>query len=253
MPPMTNSSRPKVLITRAEEVVGEDWDDYVRCIERAGGEAVAFDCVTFEGIDVLPEHDGILVTAGIDIDPARYGEQRSERVMDTDPARDEAEAALILHAIESRRPLFCICRGFQLMNVALGGSLLQHLDEREPHRARFAEDGVTIASGWHEVAVRGRTLLERITGQETLRVNSRHHQAVVGHTVAPEHVAASALAPDGVVEAIEMPTHPWALGVQWHPERPEMTADPALRDASVALFEAFVVACQRHATGQRDD
>ncbi|MEX2375382.1 MAG: gamma-glutamyl-gamma-aminobutyrate hydrolase family protein, partial [Dehalococcoidia bacterium] len=223
---MVESSRPKVLITRAEEVTGEVWDDYVRCIDRAGGEAVAFDCATFEGLDALPAHDGILVTAGIDVDPARYGQERSERVTDTDPARDEVEVALILHAIESRTPLFCICRGFQLMNVALGGSLLQHIEEREPHRARRGEDGVSIESGWHDVAVRGRTLLGRITGREFLHVNSRHHQAVLGSTVAPEHVAASALAPDGVVEAIEMPTHPWALGVQWHPERPEMTDDP---------------------------
>jgi len=250
---MADSSRPKVLITRAEEVVGEDWDDYARCIEGAGGEAIPFDCATFEGIEALPPHDGILVTAGVDIDPARYGQERGERVTATDPARDEVETTLILHAIASGTPLFCICRGFQLMNVALGGSLLQHLEEREPHRARRGEDRVSIDSGWHEVVVRGRTLLDRVTGQSTLRVNSRHHQAALGHMVAPEGVAATAIAPDGVVEAIEVPRHPWAVGVQWHPERPEMAADPALRDASVALFEAFVESCREHAKGRRHD
>ncbi len=241
---MTAPSRPRIIITRAEEVQGEDWADYVRCIEAAGGEALAFDCADFEDVGALPLHDGMLVTAGIDVDPARYREERDEHVAATDPARDEVESTLILHAIESGVPLFCICRGFQLMNVALGGSLLQHIEEREPHRARRGADGVSIDSGWHDVAVRGNTLLARVTGEEYLHVNSRHHQAVLGSTVAPEHVAASALAPDGLVEAIEMPTHPWALGVQWHPERREMTADPALRNASIALFESFVAACR---------
>jgi len=244
MAPQDASNVPRILITRAEDVVGEDWDDYARCVERAGGEAIPFDCADFRGVEDLPRHDGILVTAGVDVDPARYGEEPSERVTTTDPHRDEVEVALILHAIESGTALFCICRGFQVMNVALGGSLHQHLEDREPHRARRGEDGESIASGWHEVAVRGRTLLERITGEEALWVNSRHHQAVLGHMVAPEGVAASALAPDGVVEAIEVPRHPWALGVQWHPERPEMTDDPALQRASTALFEAFVAACR---------
>lgn len=246
---MAEQPRPNVLITRAEVVPGEDWNDFGRCIERAGGEAVAFDCVSFEGIGALPPHHGILITAGINIDPARYGESRSERVTAVDPARDEVEAALILHAVESGTPLFCICRGSQLMNVALGGSLLQHIEEREPHRARLAEDGVTMASGWHDVAVRGRTLIARITGQDTLRVNSRHHQAILGHMVAPEGVAASAIAADSVIEAIEVPRHPWALCVQWHPERPEMTDDPASHPGSIALFEAFIEACREQANG----
>ncbi|MGE3961016.1 MAG: gamma-glutamyl-gamma-aminobutyrate hydrolase family protein [Dehalococcoidia bacterium] len=247
---MPEDERPIVLITRAEDVVGEDWDDYARCIERAGGEAVPIDCGAFAGVDALPEHHGILVTAGVDVDPARYHEQRSDRVTEVDPGRDNVEAILIEHALGSGRPLFCICRGFQLLNVTRGGSLLQHLEEREPHRARRGADGVSIESGWHEVIVRGNSLLAAITASDDLRVNSRHHQAVLASGLGPD-VLATGIAPDGVIEAIEVPGHPWALGVQWHPERPEMTADPVMRPASTDLFESFVTACRAHAEALR--
>ncbi|MCB9491414.1 MAG: gamma-glutamyl-gamma-aminobutyrate hydrolase family protein [Dehalococcoidia bacterium] len=239
-------SRPIVLITRAEEVVGEDWEDYARCVQRAGGEPVALDCGTFTGVDDLPPHDGILVTAGVDIDPARYGQQRTDRVPTVDPDRDTVEGILIEYALASGLPLFCICRGFQLLNVTRGGSLLQHLEEREPHRARRGADGVSIESGWHEVTVRGNSLLAAITGSDEIRVNSRHHQAVLASGLGPD-VLATGIAPDGVIEAIEVPGHPWALGVQWHPERVEMSGVAEFQDASTALFESFVAACREHA------
>ena len=239
-------SRPIVLITRAEEVVGEDWEDYARCVQRAGGEPVGLDCGTFMGVDDLPPHDGILVTAGVDIDPARYGQQRTDRVPTVDPDRDTVEGILIEYALASGLPLFCICRGFQLLNVTRGGSLLQHLEEREPHRARRGADGVSIESGWHEVTVRGNSLLAAITGSDEIRVNSRHHQAVLASGLGPD-VLATGIAPDGVIEAIEVPGHPWALGVQWHPERVEMSGVAEFQDASTALFESFVAACREHA------
>lgn len=241
------SYRPVILITRAEEVVGEDWEDYARCVERAGGSAVALDCRAFTGVEDLPAHDGILVTAGIDVTPSLYRQVQSDRVTEVDPDRDAVEGILIEHALASGRPLFCICRGFQLLNVVRGGSLLQHLEEREPHRARRGEDGVTIESGWHDVTVRGRSILAELTGADEVRVNSRHHQAVLASGLAPD-VLATGIAEDGVIEAIEVPGHPWALGVQWHPERPEMTADLALQHASTALFEGFVAACRECAS-----
>lgn len=238
-------SRPIILITRAEEVIGEDWDDYARCVNDAGGEAIPFDCGTFAATSELPPHDGILVTAGVDIDPARYRQVPSEYVTTVDPGRDNVEGILIERALGSGIPLFCICRGFQLLNVVRGGSLHQHLAEREPHRARRAEDGVSIDSGWHDVVVRANSTLSLVTQAEELHVNSRHHQAVRAANLGPD-VLATGIAPDGVIEAIEVPGHPWALGVQWHPERREMTAHPEYRAASTALFEGFVAACQEY-------
>jgi putative glutamine amidotransferase len=247
--PTSFDPAPRVLITRAEEVVGEDWQDYVRCIERAGGEAVPFDCSDFRSIPALPPFDGILITAGVDIDPARYRQQRSDRVGEIDPDRDTVEAILIQHALDATLPLFAICRGFQLLNVTRGGSLLQHIEDREPHRARLAADGVTIESGWHDVTVRPNSLLADITGGGTIRTNSRHHQAVLSSGLAPD-ILATGIGPDDVIEAIEIPGHGWALGVQWHPERPDMTDVPWMQSASTALFESFVAAC---AGGVRGD
>ncbi|MEX2445796.1 MAG: gamma-glutamyl-gamma-aminobutyrate hydrolase family protein [Dehalococcoidia bacterium] len=233
---------PRVLVTRAEDVTGERWQDYADAVERAGGEPFALDVLGGIDIAALPPHAGVLLTAGIDVDPARYGEPRSERVAEVNPARDAAEEALIAHALDDGLPLLCICRGHQLLNTARGGSLLQHLEEREPHRARRGEDG-GIASGWHEISVAPGTLLARITGgASTLSVNSRHHQAVTADRVAPGLIA-SAQTADGVIEALEAPGARWALGVQWHPERAEMAADPAYHAASAALFTAFVAAC----------
>lgn len=243
-----NADHPTILISRAETILGEDWEDYATCVAAAGGDPRAVDVLAALDTSVLPPHAGVIVTGGVDIDPARYGEARSERVAEVNPVRDEAEAALIQHALRAGLPLLCICRGFQLLNVVHGGTLLQHLEGREPHRARRGADGVSIESGWHEVTVTAGSRLASITGRATLRVNSRHHQAVETARVAPGLVA-TAVAPDGVVEALEVPGHPWALGVQWHPERSEMTADPALAAGALPLFEAFVAACRQRGGG----
>ncbi len=239
--PDTAASRPRILITRAEDVLGEHWEEYGAAVEAAGGEAAPLDLATFDG--TVPAFDGLIVTAGVDLDPARYGQERSDRVREINAERDIFEETAIAAALERQRPLFCICRGHQLFNTSQGGSLLQHLEEREPHRARYGADGETIESGWHEVAVASGSLLARISGAATLRVNSRHHQAVLPDGVATG-LAVVATAPDGVVEALEAPDRPWALSVQWHPERPEMIDDPDLQTGSAALFEAFVEAAR---------
>lgn len=239
-----HGGRPPILITCAADVAGEAWQKYADCVARAGGEPVLVDARDFRGIEALPAHAGILVTAGVDVDPSRYGQEQSERVTEIDPQRDEVEEALIGHAIDSELPLLCICRGAQLLNTSRGGQLLQHIEERDPHRARRAEDDEErIDSGWHEVTVARDSLLARVTGSETLWVNSRHHQAVLPEWVAPG-LDVTAVAPDGIVEGLELPGAAWLLGVQWHPELPEMTEDPRCHAGSVRLFEAFVEACR---------
>ena len=235
-PPAASGPRPRILVTRAEEVAGERWEDYADRLAEAGAEAVALDQADWERDPSPPPCDGLLVTAGIDIDPARYGEERHPRVTETSPARDDFEAALLDGALARDLPVLAVCRGHQLFNVAAGGSLHQHLEEREPHRARRGEDGA-IDSGWHDVEVVAGSLLAAVFGEGPLRVNSRHHQAVTPGRVAPG-LAVAATAPDGVVEALERRDRRWALSVQWHPERPEAAA------AQRPLFAAFVAACR---------
>lgn len=242
---MPDVLRPRILITRSEDDPGERWEYYADRVRAAGGEPIPLDTSHYRSGDVFPAHDGLVLTGGVDVDPARYGEPPHERLGRLDPARDEAEFTLVQAALADGRPLFAICRGMQVMNVAAGGSLHQHLEQREPHRSRRNADGETIDSGWHGVEVTRGTLLSRITKAERLRTNSRHHQAVTRARLAPGLVAAGVTSEGGfeVVEAIEAPHHPFALGVQWHPERPEMAASPALHAGSNALFEAFLHAC----------
>lgn len=242
---MPDALRPRILITRSEDDPGERWEYYADRVRAAGGEPIPLDASLCRSGDVFPAHDGLVLTGGVDVDPARYGEPPHERLGRLVPARDEAEFALVQMALADGRPLLAICRGMQVMNVAAGGSLHQHLEQREPHRSRRGADGETIESGWHGVEVTNGTLLSRITKAERQRTNSRHHQAVTRARLAPGLVASGITSEGGfeVVEAIEAPHHPFALGVQWHPERPEMAASPGLHAGSNALFEAFLHAC----------
>ncbi len=226
---------PRVLVTCAEDVLGERWEDYADRLRELGAEPIAWDMAAWQAGEAPPPCHGVLVTAGFDIDPAHYGDPRSEYTREIDPDRDTFEIELVEWSVAADVPVLAICRGHQLFNVAFGGSLLQHIEEREPHRARRGE-GDAIDSGWHDVALRSGSRLVAAFGRETLHVNSRHHQAVTADRVAPALVVA-ATAPDGVVEALEHPDHRWALSVQWHPERDEMA------EASRPLFEAFVAAC----------
>jgi putative glutamine amidotransferase len=244
---------PIILISRAEDVLGERWDDYAEAIVAAGGDARAVDLG--EAADALPPFDGLMVTAGFDVDPARYGQQRSDRVQEVDAERDAFEEALFARAYQLDVPVLAVCRGHQLLNTWRGGSLLQHLEQREPHRARRGPDGESIDSGWHDVAVAPGSLLATVTGATRgamLHVNSRHHQAVPPDGVG-EGLVATGIAPDGVVEAVEDPSRDWVLGIQWHPERPEMRDDPRYAAGSTVLFEAFVTACAHRAAREYEN
>nr|WP_318654301.1 gamma-glutamyl-gamma-aminobutyrate hydrolase family protein [Anaeromyxobacter paludicola] len=157
--------------------------------------------------------DALVVTGGdFDIDPARYGEARRAGCGPEHPARTAFESALVEAAIASRLPLLGICGGMQLLNVVRGGSLHQHLpdDLQISHEQPAPKDRPS-----HDVDVAPGTLLARLVGPGPLAVNSTHHQAVKRPGTG---VLVSARAQDGVVEAIELPDLPFALGVQWHPE-----------------------------------
>jgi gamma-glutamyl-gamma-aminobutyrate hydrolase PuuD len=200
---------------------------YYDSLRQAGGEPLVV-----EGEELPREAAGLLLTGGVDVDPYRYGQRRSPRTERPNKPRDAHELRLVRRALERDLPLLAVCRGHELLNVALGGSLLQHI-EGDGHRAD--DEGL---SRWHTVALCDGGRLAAVYGKAAaLRVNSRHHQAVMPDGLAPS-LAAVAHSPDGLVEAVESREHRWVLGVQWHPERPEM------HPASDALFAAFVAACR---------
>jgi putative glutamine amidotransferase len=211
--------------------------DYVESVRRAGGEP----CVLQLNVAAsLKELDGVLFAGGGDIDPAIYKEARHAKTDEPDVPRDTFELELARLALDAGLPIFGVCRGLQVMNVAAGGSLIQDIPSEVNHPLGHRVD-VPLYAIAHEVWItRGSALAkmmnEELDGGEVLQVNSRHHQAIKQMASGFE---VSATAPDGVIEAIERPAAPFCVAVQWHPENFWRTGEFR------ALFEEFVKACER--------
>jgi putative glutamine amidotransferase len=181
---------------------------------------------------VLDSVAGLVLTGGEDVDPARYGEKRHEKVRSVSAARDATEAALIKEARERGTPVLAICRGIQILNVALGGTLVQDIPSQCEtdivHDEESARDSRT-----HEISVEPGSLIARAIGTEHCTVNSFHHQSV--KRVA-DGMRVTARSPDGIIEGLESTDEDWwVMAVQWHPE--EMTASSEPWDQG--LFKAF--------------
>jgi putative glutamine amidotransferase len=174
---------------------------------------------------------GLLLTGGSDVDPLLYGESPSSKTQPPDPDRDAVEGALIDEALTRDLPLFAICRGMQILNVHLGGSLVQHLPTAARHVRRTPDKSLPA----HRVAIEPGTLLSSIAGTATWEVNSRHHQAIA--RLAPGLRVCARDPEDGTIEAVELPLHRFVLAVQWHPEN-QAPGDSGQR----SLFERFAVA-----------
>ncbi len=180
--------------------------------------------------------DGLLLTGGGDVETKRYGGKEHPSVSCVWPIRDELECRLANLAYETGWPVFGICRGLQVMNVAAGGKLFSDIDDQVPS-ARFNHHqpvGTPRDHIVHKVMIEPGTLLHRIIGKPVIDVNSFHHQApsVPGKDLLPD-----AYSEDGILEGLEIPGHPFALGVQWHPECMQQYDD------HMKLFRAFVEAC----------
>lgn len=192
-----------------------------------------------EGIaDILPKIQGLLLTGGPDVHPRYFGEEPHTAIGSVNPHRDGLEIPLCQAAVKVDLPVFGICRGVQLINIALGGDIYQDL------AAQFEKENLIChnqsAPQWscfHSVNIMKGSQLHRILGTQQLPVNSFHHQAV--RSPAPG-LKVAALAADGVIEAVESGSHSFLIGVQWHPER-------MLENTYMSrLFEAFVMAADAY-------
>lgn len=173
--------------------------------------------------------DGFLFSGGVDLDPVLYGEEKQFDTVEIDADRDAFEMAMFPAIYASRKPILGICRGIQLINVALGGTLHQHMEghrQSEPEMVR--PQTIRLPEG---------SLLGQICGKQEIRVNSFHHQCV--KELAPGLVA-DGISTDGYVEALHAPRHPFLLAVQFHPEIYQHCADD---DHAKAIFAAFATAC----------
>ncbi|CAL9386480.1 gamma-glutamyl-gamma-aminobutyrate hydrolase family protein [Streptomyces sp. enrichment culture] len=203
---------------------------YHRMVQRAGARAVLLppDEDPEAAAGLVGCLDALVTAGGPDVGPERYGAARDPRTGPAYPERDDWELALTRQALHRRVPLLAVCRGMQLLNVALGGTLVQHLPATDTHR------GATGVFGTHEVCPAPGTLLAKVLDdEEAVTVPTYHHQAV---DVLGEGLVASAHAADGTVEALELPDSPgFVLGVQWHPEAGEdLRLMRALVDAAAA-------------------
>jgi putative glutamine amidotransferase len=192
--------------------------DYLASVRAAGGDAWELNYAADPVDAVVRSCAGLVLPGGVDVDPATYGEERHPTVTDVDAARDEYEIALVRAALAVDLPVLAICRGLQVMNVAAGGSLIQDVPSQVGAAVahQVAQPKNAIA---HDVSMTGGSHVERLMGHAAtggrLPVNSRHHQAV--GRIAAGFVVTS-LAPDGVIEALELPQARFCVGVQWHPE-----------------------------------
>jgi putative glutamine amidotransferase len=209
-------------------------DQYLGAIRRAGAEPIAVDPT-----DAVPaEFDGLCLTGGGDIDPARYGADNVAS-MDIEERRDAIELMLLEHALARDIPVLGICRGFQLLNVRFGGSLEQHhlghSPKYPPAGAPVSDDPAGTDAVRHLTVAEPGSRLAAACGDEAFIVNSSHHQVVTPDRLASELRATARVGE--LVEALESPAHRWVVAVQWHPERTAQVAAAATR-----IFDAFVAA-----------
>jgi putative glutamine amidotransferase len=191
---------------------------YTEAVEAAGGVPLVIPPQNGNIDEILSAMDGLLLSGGADIAPERYGDvEVHERTYGVHPLRDELEISLVRRAVVEDLPMLCICRGIQVLNVALGGTLIQDIPDQYVSEIEHAQQAVGIRKEdpGHRVSVSPGSLLERTYGASTIHVNSFHHQAI--RDLAPD-LQINAVAPDEIVESVAHPRSTWILGVQWHPE-----------------------------------
>lgn len=238
--------RPLIGITTRERVTQAGWHRiellraYVEAIAQAGGMPVLIPSAlgAEDRSALLARLDGLLLSGGGDIEVRRFGGRPHPKVSHVEPERDALELDMLRAAVAQGKPFLGICRGCQLVNVSLGGTLHTHLPEQLGRKVKHNYGDRDRKKLAHAVEIDLQTRAGAILGERRLQVNSLHHQGICD--LAPG-LQVAAHAPDGLIEAVELPGHPFGIAVQWHPEW--LTDQPAMR----RLFAAFVEAAGRSA------
>jgi putative glutamine amidotransferase len=215
------------------------WNNYISAIENAGGTPIVLplaqnDSSFSDYIDII---DGLLLSGGVDLDPSYFGEEPHPALGRVDVNRDRIEIFLSKKALQANIPIFGICRGIQTLNVSAGGTLYQDIPSQFGNTIKHRQTAPG-SHGTHFIDVKNGSRLFEIMGQSEIKVNTFHHQAV--KDVATDFII-SATARDGIIEGIESTIHPYAIGVQFHPER-MWENNPSIS----ALFASFVDSAERY-------
>jgi len=220
---------------------------YASAVESAGGACMR---LGRGGSRHLGKCDGLLLPGGWDVHPSHYDRLPGDEALSVEEMmkkyrircesrRDASELELINQALEIGRPILGICRGIQALNVALARRLVPDIATCMPNALRHRSTGPAVSYS-HEINIEPGSLIERVYGGRSLTVNTRHHQGLIPEIVS-DRLRVTALAPDGVVEAVEGRDSQFVVAVQWHPER---KTDAFIHGISGPLFEAFVNACR---------
>ena len=229
--------RPTIAMPKLENTLFRCYmiSKYIISLYRAGAKVKRISMKDLENHrEKLLACDGLLMPGGADIHPKYYGQAVTEKCGKIEDERDVGEWAMMDLFVPTGKPILCICRGEQLMNVYCGGTLHQCIKDFQKCKH---SDFPNRAKDTHAVTVTPDTKLRQILGVDSCRVNSMHHQAA--DAIAPGLIV-SAVSEDGIVEALESKDHPFFLGIQWHPEH--MAAKDA---AQMNIFRAFVKACRK--------
>lgn len=204
---------------------------YVSCLQEAGADVRILQPTTDTEIltSYIKQCDGFLFPGGADIDPSYYGQEPIPECGKPNTVRDTMEYPLMELALQEEKPILCICRGLQMLNVVLGGTLNQDIKKSQKYKH---SDFLHRSTTTHPINITPNTMLHHLLNHDTIMVNSIHHQTI--HTLG-EGLIITAKSPDGFVEAVELPSHPFCIAVQWHPEHMARKTPEQLK-----LFQALV-------------
>ena len=193
-------------------------DTYTTAVEAAGGIPIVIPPQAGNAVQLAGLVDGFIFSGGGDIDPAAYGEAETHaKTYGIHAGRDTLEFELLREALNRGVPTFCICRGIQVLNVVLNGTLYQDVEDQYSNAVQHRQqtERTPKEDSSHNVEAAPDSLLAAVYGATTIAVNSFHHQGI---KQLGDGLIAAAIADDGLIESVELPGHPWLLGVQWHPE-----------------------------------
>lgn len=245
-----HQKRPVIGVTLDREDAGGyatvPWyalrENYCASLSQFDADVIALPAHSESALQYAHLCDGIVISGGgFDIDPSLFGAENVHESVNLKPERTDFEVALVKAMVELRKPLLGICGGEQLLAALYGGVLYQHIPDEVANALNHSPSGsIHNPSGnqhAHSVTISSDTLLAKICGTEEFIVNSSHHQAV-SHLRSDSPLKINAISPDGVVEGIELPDHPFCIGVQWHPEYEVSAFD-------TRILSAFVDACRK--------